>query len=163
MVVSDHEGQTQPIYARAVILADGGYASNAEMLSMLAGVTDTLARPEGGHQGLGLRLAMALGAETQGLDRATVIPVFLPEGRRVTQMFFPETIVIGATGDVVLLRDNVTDTIREAGGRLFLVREAGNTVAEQNFTVIEDLQTLATGLGVDSEQLAEMIATISPP
>ena len=163
MVVSNAAGQTRQIYARAVILADGGYASNPEMLRVLAGVTGTLPRPGGGHQGLGLRLAMAFSAETQWLERAAVIPVFLPAGRRVTQMFFPGAIVIGATGEVVSLGDNLIDTIRDEGGRLFIVREAGNTDADPNFTRIDDLRTLATGLGIELEQLSEMTATITPP
>ncbi|MDW7652150.1 MAG: FAD-binding protein [Bacillota bacterium] len=163
MTVQNESGEQEDIYTRSVVLADGGYASSPDMLAEYAGITDTVSRPEGGHNGLGLQLALEAGASTLHLNRASVMPVFLPEGRRIDETTLTEAILLGAGGDPVLPADSLTETIRAAGGRLFILYGDNNAPENSNFTRIDSLGALAAGLGIGREKAEEMTAGIDPP
>ena len=54
LVVRTAEGEEEEISARAVVLADGGFAGNEELLQDYAGLSGVRPRLEGGHHGIGL-------------------------------------------------------------------------------------------------------------
>ena len=84
VVVKNERGNEEEVLSRAVILADGGYGSNPEMLQNIAGKKGVLARPEGGHEGEGLRLALAAGARTAALESVFLSPFLLSTGEKIT-------------------------------------------------------------------------------
>jgi fumarate reductase flavoprotein subunit len=163
VVVRNEEGQTEKIYARAVILADGGYGANPEMLADLAEINNIVVRPEGGHEGVGLRLAMEAGAETLHLERVTLLPVFLPHGHSVPQEGFPGAVIVNEAGEVITIGEDLVQPIREAGGKLFVIYGSQNAVTDSNFSAIEDLMSLASGLGVEIATAGEITKGLSPP
>ena len=161
--VRNGNGATEEIFCQAVILADGGFASEPDMLEEFTGITDTVARPEGGHRGIGLQLAMDIGAETALLDRASVLPIFLPEGRQVPYEAFPGAVLADIRGNAVTFSNTVADTVREAGGRLFVIYGSENRPDDRSFTAVESLSSLATGLGIDRMSAQELTVGLTAP
>lgn len=163
LVVRNAGGDMKEIYAQAVLLADGGFGSNNELLGRFAQMSRVSPRPEGGHNGTGLLLAMDAGAETVHLDRVTLLPVFLPEGRRIVQQGFPGAVLTGAGGEALVPGDDLTETIRAAGGRLFIIYGAQQPQTDRNFTRIDDIQSLASGLGIRVERAALLTEGLIAP
>lgn len=162
VLVRREDGDTEEIFARSVLLADGGFASSAQKLFEFTGETGTVRRAEGGHSGEGLRLALDAGAAVRHLDAVTLLPVFLPEGRRFRRESYPGAVYLGQAGAAVGDGDDVT-RIREGGGRLYIILGAENPSADINFTQVDDLPALAEGLGSDTETLAARLGAMQAP
>jgi fumarate reductase flavoprotein subunit len=161
MVVQDDSGQEKTIYAQAVVLADGGYGSNPDMLANLAQVRNVTSRPEGGHRGLGLQLGMNAGARTDYLSQVTLLPVFLPQGQRVEQVDFPGAVFSDATGRLVPLGETLRETIVAAGGQAFII--TGEPVGNRQFIQMDTLLVLASHLEIDLVNAAMLTMDFSAP
>ena len=163
LVVQAADGEQLEIFAPAIILADGGYATNRALLEELAGISGVAPRLEGGHRGTGLLLAMAAGAKTSYLDSVTLLPVFLPAGETVTQEAFPAAVVLSAIGEKVVPGDDLPQTILDAGGRLFIIHGSQTAQTLSSFSQIDDLQSLASGLGLELEKTAALVEELTAP
>ena len=163
LVVQTADGEQLKIFAPAIILADGGYGSNQALLEELAGISEVTPRLEGGHHGTGLLLAIATGAKTSYLDSVTLLPVFLPAGEPVTQEAFPAAVVLNARREKVALGEDLAQTILEAGGRLFIIHGSQKPQTGRNFNQLDDLQSLASGLGLELEKAAALVEELTAP
>ncbi|MBS3898239.1 MAG: FAD-binding protein [Dethiobacter sp.] len=163
LVVRSAAGEQLTIYARAIILADGGYGANMKLLAELADISEVTPRLEGGHHGTGLLLAMAAGAKTENLDSVTLLPVFLPAGVPVNQEVFSAAVVLNANGEIVAPGDNLAQTIIDAGGRLFIIHGSQTPQSERNFNQIKDVQSLASGLGLGLEKTTALVGELTAP
>lgn len=163
LVVQSANGDQLKILARAIILADGGYGSNQSLLKELAGISEVTPRLEGGHRGTGLLLAMAAGAKTSYLDSVTLLPVFLPTGEPVSKEVFPAAVVFNAVGEKVAPGDDLAQTIIDAGGRLFIIHGSQAPQSRRNFNQINDVHSLASGLGLALEKTAALVGELTAP
>ncbi|HZK24484.1 MAG TPA: FAD-binding protein [Oscillospiraceae bacterium] len=163
LVVRTAEGQELDISARAVVLADGGFASNQELLLDYAGLKGTRPRLEGGHQGVGLQLAQALGGITQNMSQVWLQPVIVQDGARIEQLIWQEALLFNAAGQV-LTGDNLTKILLRANGTVFVVAGAGNAVAQQIKTqTIDDVNLLAAVLNSEPAAVAEQVKQLKAP
>lgn len=163
MVVQTADGKQLEIFAPAIILADGGYGSNQELLKEWAEISSAAPRPEDGHYGIGLLLAKAAGAKTSYLDRVMLLPVFLPEGNLVVQGGFPDAVVLSIDGGKVVPGEKLSQTISDAGGKLLIIYGSERPQAEPWFSRIDDLQSLASGLALDFETAASLTRELTAP
>lgn len=163
LVVQSAEGEQLKIFAPAIILADGGYGANQVLLEELAGISEVTPRLEGGHQGTGLLLAMAVGAKTSYLDSITLLPVFLPAGEPVSQAVLPAAVVLNARGEQVAPGDDLAQTIIDAGGRLFIIHGSQTPQTGRSFNQLEEIQFLASGLGLELEKTAALVGELTAP
>lgn len=161
MTVRTEAGE-QKVYAQAVILADGGFGSQEQMLEAYAGIRGVTARPEGGNRGVGLRIAVEAGAKREFMDQVMLLPVYLPEGRRITTERFPGAVLIGEGGAVADPGEDLAAAIL-AARRMYVITGAGNPLADRNYTQIDDPQIVAAGLGLDVAELMEHMGALEPP
>lgn len=163
LIVQAQDGGQQKIFARAIILADGGYGANQALLAELAGIGEVTARPEGGHYGTGLLLAMAAGAKTSHLDSVTLLPVFLPAGETLSKEVFQAAVVINTRGEKIVPGDDPAQTIIDAGGRLYIIHGSQTPQTGRNFNQLKDVQTLASALGLEPEKTADLVMELIAP
>ncbi|MBS4030443.1 MAG: FAD-binding protein [Clostridiales bacterium] len=139
MIVKDREGREMEVRCRAVILAGGSGAAN------------------------GLTLALAVGAEAVQGDDSPALPVYLPAGRRAVTEDFPDAVLISANGEVLPTGTTLAETIQTGGGKVYVLAGAEQFSGNENFVAVDDLTSLAAGLGVDEEKLQPLITGIAPP
>ncbi|MCW3488984.1 FAD-binding protein [Dethiobacter alkaliphilus] len=163
VVVENRENETEEIFAQAVILADGGFGSNMDFLEEFSGVTAVTTRPDGSHQGTGLELATDAGALTRDMEYVTMLPVYLPEARRVQRSSFPGAVLLNTAGEVLENEQDITETVREAGGRLYVVYGDEDADINRNFMRMNSLPELASGLGMEVSELQEVTSELSAP
>ncbi|MBS4022094.1 MAG: FAD-binding protein [Dethiobacter sp.] len=162
ILLRDEEGVLLTVYSRAVILADGGVGGDVGLLFTYTGRTGVVPRPEGGHGGTGIRLALLAGAISESLERAALLPVFLPSGRRLRIAAYPEARYLDSNGNELLLGADAA-ALSRAGGTTFLVLGAGHGEAGGNFTAYDGIDELAVRLGLPAERLAETLAALDAP
>jgi fumarate reductase flavoprotein subunit len=163
LLVKSEDGTDKIIYAQAVILADGGYGSNPAMLADWARISNVSPRPEGGHGGRGLMLAMEAGALTEHLEQVTLLPVFLPSGRRVDQGSFPGAVIADAQGKAIHVTDTLDGMLAQAGGRVIVIYGSGQVAGNRNFIQANSPDALARSLEISTAAAYELTANLQPP
>ena len=161
--VQNSEEQIEVIYTQAIILADGGFGGNMSLLEQFAGVSQVNPRPGGAHQGMGLNLATEAGARTQNLNRVTLLPMYLPQARRVLREDFPGAIFITDAGREAKLGETISESIELAGGSLYVVYGEENGDNNRNFAAVETLTELAGVIGVQETALENVTAELTSP
>ncbi len=166
VVVKNERGNEEEVLSRAVILADGGYGSNPEMLQNIAGKKGVLARPEGGHEGEGLRLALAAGARTAALESVFLSPFLLSTGEKITltEEEASDLLFFNKNGEVVEKEAGLEELLAANHGISFLV--AGNNGTFPSgipCARVEDLNLLSLVLKTEAETLAPAVEELQPP
>ncbi|MCR3921982.1 MAG: FAD-binding protein [Firmicutes bacterium] len=156
LLVRAGDGSEVEVSARAVILADGGNASQPQL--------NVLPRLEGGHNGVGLQLAQSIGAHVEGLAQIVLQAVLLPHGSSVTTLDLEDTILFNKLGELTHQEGTLAATIEGAGGQLFVVAAKGHPLTKQIATQeVEDLKTLAAVLKTKEELLPSQIEFLQEP
>lgn len=163
VTVREPGGQEQIINSRAVILADGGFTGDLRLLREYTGITGVVPRPEGGHSGTGLKLALSAGARTEFLGWATLLAVFLPEATRFQMEDYPRAVFISAEGEKLTAENDAVGMVEEAGGKVYIIMGTGEVFQEQDFITVEDIASLGVQLNLPEEQLAQALGTLAPP
>jgi fumarate reductase flavoprotein subunit len=153
------DGRKKQIRCQAIIFADGGFASNSRLLREYTGLSDVEARPEGGHAGTGLSLLLAAGARARELEAASLLTVFLPQGRRFDPALHREAILLNADGA------KMPGAEEAAPGEMpaYVVHSGGRHQDVQGFVYVENLQVLASGLGIREAALVSSLEGLLPP
>jgi fumarate reductase flavoprotein subunit len=164
VVFFDGEGDEHTVLCRAVVLADGGIGGNTELLLAYTGQTGVTPRPEGGHSGTGIRLALEAGAIAEELERAPLLPVFLPEGRRFNLSGYPEALYLDSEGNELLPADtDMGSLISREGGIIFVIFGAEQEGIRDNFSLSADIQDLSAAIGVPAWKLQERLEGFAAP
>jgi fumarate reductase flavoprotein subunit len=163
VTVREPGGHEQIINSRAVILADGGFAGDLRLLREYTGITGVVPRPEGGHGGTGLKLALSAGAQTEFLGRATLLAVFLPEATRFQMEDYPRAVFINPEGEKLTAENDAVGMVEGAGGKVYVIMGAGEDFGERDFITVEDIASLGVQLNLAEEQLAQVLGTLVPP
>ncbi|NLM51667.1 MAG: FAD-binding protein [Firmicutes bacterium] len=168
LVAIGPDGHEEKIYSRAVILADGGFGSNLELLRKYSGIEGVMKRPEAGHLGRGLQLAQEIGARTVALDLVHLEVLAVGTGKLFTlpQSLVAEAYIFAADGRRLELQEgeSFTDLLQQNGGKAFLVF-TGEQPALVPFkpTVVKDQEFLAFALKTSPSVLKEQLAELPPP
>jgi succinate dehydrogenase/fumarate reductase flavoprotein subunit len=163
VTVREPNGHEQIIYSRAVILADGGFTGDLRLLREYTGITGVVPRPDGGHGGTGLKLALSAGARTEFLGRATLLAVFLPEATRFQLEDYPRAVFISPEGENLAAKNDAVGMVEEAGGKVYLIMGGSEDFQDRDFITVEDLASLGVQLNLAEEQLAQVLGTLVPP
>lgn len=163
LVVRTAEGEEEEISARAVVLADGGFAGNEELLQDYAGLSGVRPRLEGGHHGIGLELAQAAGAQTKNLSQVLLQPVLAEDGSPVEQLAWEQALLFTQSGQL-LSGDNLTKILLKAGGTVMAVAGQGSPLARQIKTAtVANVDLLAALLKSHPSVVAEQVKALQPP
>jgi len=153
----------EEIYARAVILADGGYGANMEMLATYAKVTGVAARLDGGQQGTGLRLAWEAGAQTTGLGRIVLHAVLPATGMHVSNEDVANAFLFAEGGQPVENSGEIIQLLQQNRGLLFAVFSGASREEKLPTTEVADIEQLAAVLAADKTVLAEALPGLQFP
>lgn len=132
------EGADATVDAPAVVVADGGFQANAEMLAAYVGPNAALSVLRGwpSSTGDGLRMLIALGAATAGLGRVYGHMVSLDALTNDTLWPYPAMDKLCLTG---LLVDRAGERVRErAGSGVALVTRLARSEDPRGVTVVFD-------------------------
>ncbi len=163
VLVRDEEGRALSFLCRAVVLADGGIGGNTVLLRTYTGLEDILPRPEGGHGGRGITLALAVSATAEDLERVALLPVLLPEGRRFDFADYAEAVYFDIEGNEIFADADAVSVIKNAGGKVYVVLGHGQGSAPGTFTSFIDVGEIAEALGVSYYGLDETLAALEAP
>lgn len=174
IVVEDKDGNEYKIFAKAVILATGGFGANSEMVTSINSNLEgfkTTNHP--GATGDGIVMAQAIGADVVQMEEIQTHPTCVPSnGYMITEAVRGNgAILVNRDGKRFIneleTRDVVSKAILEQeGGSAFLlfdqnVRESLKAIEEyvsMNLTTEgQTLEELAGKLGMNAENLAETI------
>ncbi|NLN07937.1 MAG: FAD-binding protein [Firmicutes bacterium] len=153
----------EEIYARAVILADGGYGGNKEMLAAYAQVTGVAARLDGGQQGAGLKLALEAGAQTVGLGRVVLHAVVPATGMHVNNEDVTNAFLFAAGGQLVENNAEIDLLLQQNRGLLFAVFSGESREERLPTATVADLDELASVLAAKPGSLAEVLPKLEFP
>ena len=156
LVVRTAEGEEEEISARAVVLADGGFAGNEELLQDYAGLSGVRPRLEGGHHGIGLELAQAAGAQTKNLSQVLLQPVLAEDGSPVEQLAWEQALLFTQSGQL-LSGDNLTKILLKAGGTVMAVAGQGSPLAAIKTATVANVDLLAALLKSHPSVVAEQV------
>ena len=164
----DPTGREEIIYTRAVILADGGYGSNQELLQKYSGLQGIMKRPEAGHLGVGLQLAQKIGARTISLEQVQVETIAIGTKRylELSPEILAAAFIFGEKGRPLTWEENesLTELLKQNGGRVYLLFTTDYPeLIPFKPTVVEDLELLASALQTTVFELEEHLAGAPPP
>lgn len=159
-VASSADGRKKQIRCQAVVFADGGFASNLGLLKEHTGLTAVESRPEGGHTGTGLSQLLSAGARARELEAATLLTVIFPQGLRFDPAQHREAVLLNADG----IKIAAEETVQLPGeAPAYVVYGSGRQQGVQGFVYAENLNILASGLGVREETLVLSLEGLLPP
>lgn len=166
LVATGPDGREEKIFARAIILADGGYGSDPELLKKYAGIDGVMKRPEAGHRGLGLRLAQEIGARTVALETvhlevvtAGAAKVFAPPPEMLA-----DALIFTPDGRLLELQESLTELLRQNGGKAYLVFPGDHPdLFQYKPAVVEEPELLAGVFKLAPSALAALLAEMPPP
>ncbi|NLZ38788.1 MAG: FAD-binding protein [Firmicutes bacterium] len=162
--VRNENGEEEEIRAQAVILADGGYASNKEMLKTFAGVSGIRARSDGSFMGIALELAQKLGAQTAALEKIFLQPILVSSGEGIDNFTLEDVLLVSATGKIVKASATLEELLADNDGTLFVVTGKNHPLRQQlAMQSFSDRKDLAALLQVPLPVLEEHLFILEPP
>ncbi|NLZ93546.1 MAG: FAD-binding protein [Firmicutes bacterium] len=164
LTIRNEEGIEEEIRTRAVILADGGYASNKEMLSAYAGVSSVRTRNSGGYMGIGLKLAQMVGAQTADLEKIILQPIVVSSGESVGSFTLENTLLVSAEGEIINNEGDIEELLANNGETLFVVTGKNHPLKQQiRMESFSERQELAAVLHLPLSALEENFSGLQPP